>query len=107
MVRNRTSTSGGQDPNPAPASRNPIRGRGRGRARGRGRGRVAAPVDGQVPIATQVRDRTVPPDAEVIHGDVQDRVEEDGPAQAPTSTIVPPVLQDILARMLGILEGMA
>ena len=61
MARNRTSTSGGQDLNPAPASRNPIRGRGRGRARGRGRGRVAAPVDGQVPIATQGRDRTVPP----------------------------------------------
>lgn len=46
-------------------------------------------MDGQVPIATQGRDRTVPPDAEVIHGDVQDRVEGDGPAQAPTSTIVP------------------
>ena len=89
MARNRTSTSGGQDPNPAPASGNPIRGRGRGRARGRGRGRVAAPVDGQVPIATQVRDRTVPPDAEVIHGDVQDRVEGDGPSQAPPVLLSP------------------
>ena len=63
-------------------------------------------MDGQVPIATQGRDRTVPPDAEVIHGDVQDRVEGDGPSQAPTTTIVPPVLQDTLAHMLGILEGM-
>ena len=64
-------------------------------------------MDVQVPVATQGRDRVVPPDAEVIHGDVQDRVEGHGPAQAPTSTIVPPVLQDTLARMLGILEGMA
>ena len=87
MARNHTSTSGGQDPNPA--SGNPIRGRGRGRARGRGRGRIAAPVDGQVPIATRGRDRTVPSDAEVIYGDVQDCVEGDGPAQAPPSTIVP------------------
>ena len=54
MARNRTSASGGQDPIPAPTSGNTIRGRGRGRARGRGRGRIAAPVDGQVPIATQV-----------------------------------------------------
>ena len=107
MARNRTSANGGQDPNPAPASGNPIRGRGRGRARGRGRGRVAAPVDVKVPVATQGRDRVIPPDAEVIHGDVQDRVEGDWPAQAPTSTIVPPVLQDTLARMLGILEGIA
>ena len=107
MARNRTSASGGQDPIPASASGNTIRGRGRGRARGRGRGRIAAPVGGQVPIATQGHDRTVPPDADVLHGDVQDRVEGDGPAQAPTSTIVPPVLQDTLARMLGILEGMA
>ena len=64
-------------------------------------------MDVQVPVATQGHDRTVPPDAEVIHGDVQDRVEGDGPSQAPPSTIVPPVLQDTLARMLGILEGMA
>ena len=90
MARNRTPASGGQDPIPAPASGNTVRGRGRRRARGRGRGRVAAPVDVQVPVATQGHDRTVPPDAEVIHGDVQDRVEGDGPAQAPTSTIVPP-----------------
>ena len=107
MTRTRTTASGGQDPIPAPASGNTFRGRGRGRARGRGRGRVVAPVDVQVPVATQGRDRAVPPDAEVIHGDVQDRVEGDGPAQAPTSTIVPPVLQDTLARMLGILERMA
>ncbi|XP_015075341.1 uncharacterized protein LOC107019330 [Solanum pennellii] len=38
---------------------------------------------------------------------MQDRVEGDGPAQAPPSTIVTPVLQDTLARMLGIQEGMA
>ena len=107
MERNRTSSSGGQDPIPAPASGSTIRGRGRRRARGRGRGRVAAPVDVQVPVATQGRDRTVPPDAEVIHGDVQDHVEGDWPAQAPPSTIVPPVLQDTLARTLGILDGMA
>ena len=89
MARNRTSASGGQDHIPAPASGNTIRGRGRGRARGRVRGRVAAPVDVQIPVATQGRVRTVPLDAEVIHGDVQDRVEGNGPAQAPTSTIVP------------------
>ena len=74
MGRTRTPASGGQNPNHAPASGNTIQGRGRRRARGRGRGRVAAPVDVQVPVATQGRDRTVPPDAEVIHGDVQDRV---------------------------------
>ena len=89
MARNRTSASGGQDPIPAPASGNTVRRRRRRRAQGRGRGRVAAPVDVQIPVATQGRVRTVPLDAEVIHGDVQDRV-EDGPAQAPTSTIVPP-----------------
>ena len=65
MARNRTSACGGQDPIPAPASGNTIRGRGRGRARGRGRGRIAALVGGQVPIATQGHDRTVPPNAEV------------------------------------------
>ena len=80
MARNRTSASGGQDPITAPASVNTIRGRGRGRARGRVRGRVAAPVDGQVPVATQGHDRTVPLYAELIHGDVQDRVEGDGRA---------------------------
>ena len=89
MARNRTSASGGQDPIPVPASGNTIRGRGRRRARGWGRGRVATPVDVQVPVATQDRDRAVPPNGEVIHGDVQDRVEGDGPAQAPTSIIVP------------------
>ena len=83
MVRNRTSAGGGQDPFPAPASGNTIRGRGSRRARGRGRGLITASVDGQVPVATQGRDRTVPPDAEVIHGDVQDRAEGDGPTQAP------------------------
>ena len=89
MARNRTSASGGQDRIPAPASGNTVQGRGRRRAQGRGRGRVAAPVDVQVPVATQGRDRTIPPDAEVIHGDVQDRVEGDGPAQALPSSIVP------------------
>ena len=107
MVRNRTSAIGGQDPIPTPTFGSAIRGRGKGRARCWGRSRIAAPVDGQVPVATQGRDRTVPPDAEVIHGDVQDRVEGDGPAQDPPSTIVPLVLQDTLARMLGILEGLA
>ena len=68
MARNRTSASGGQDPIPAPASGNTVRGRGRRRARGRGRGRVAAPVDVQVPVTTQGRDRIVPPDAEVVMG---------------------------------------
>ncbi|KAH0633269.1 hypothetical protein KY284_036055 [Solanum tuberosum] len=67
---------------------------------------MAAPVEGQVPIATQIHDRIVPPDADVNHGDVQDRVERDGPAQAPPSIIATLVLQDTLARMLGLLEGM-
>ena len=89
MKRTRTSTSGGRNTIPVPASWNTIRGRGRRRAQGRGRGGVAAPVDGQVPIATQGHDRTVPPDAEVIHGDVQDRVEGDGPAQAPPVLLSP------------------
>ena len=79
MAKTRTPASGGRDPIPAPTSGSTIRGRGRGRARGRGRGRIAAPVEGQVPIATQGRDRTIPPDAEVIHRDVQHRVEGDGP----------------------------
>ena len=92
MARTRTPTSGGQNPIHAPVSGKTIRGRGKEGARGWGRGRIAAPVGGQVPIATQGHDRTVPPDADVLHGDVQDRVEGDGPAQAPTSTIVPPVL---------------
>ena len=64
-------------------------------------------MEGQVPIATQGRDRTVPLDAYVIHGDVQDRVEGDGPAQPPPNTIATQVLQDTLARILGHLEGMA
>ena len=38
---------------------------------------------------------------------MQDRFEGNGPTQAPPSTFVTPVLQDTLARMLGILEGMA
>ena len=46
-------------------------------------------MDGQLPIATQGRDRTVHPDEEVIHGNVQDRVKGNGPAQALPSTIVP------------------
>ncbi|KAK4731578.1 hypothetical protein R3W88_024566 [Solanum pinnatisectum] len=36
-----------------------------------------------------------------------DRVEGDGPAQAPPSIIATSVLQDTLARILGLLEGMA
>ncbi|XP_015075424.1 uncharacterized protein LOC107019433 [Solanum pennellii] len=50
--------------------------------------------------------RIVPPDEDVIHGDVQDRVEGDGPAQAQPNTISTPVLENTLARMLGLLEGM-
>lgn len=69
-------------------------------------GHIAAPMEGQVPIATQGRDMTVYPYADVIHGDVQDRVWGDGPAQAPPNTIATQVLQDTLAHMLGILEGM-
>ena len=61
----------------------------------------------QVPIVTQGRDRTVPPDVEVIHGDVQDYVDGNESAQAPPSIFVTPVLQDTLACMLGIVEGMA
>ena len=38
---------------------------------------------------------------------MHDRVEGDGPTLAPPSTIVPQVLHDTLARILGILEGMA
>ena len=46
-------------------------------------------MGGQVPIATQGHDRTVPLDADVLHGDVQDCVEGDGSSQAPPSTLVP------------------
>ncbi|KAH0765760.1 hypothetical protein KY285_001631 [Solanum tuberosum] len=91
MVTTRTSASGDQESIPAPSSGRTIRGRGsgrgRGRGRGQGRGRITAPVEGQVPIATQGRDRTISPDADAIHGDVQDRVKGDGPAQAPPSII--------------------
>ena len=102
MVRTRTSASGGLDHIHVSTSGNAIRGRGRGRARarGQGRGRNETPVEGQVPISTKGHDRTVPPDADVIHEDVQDRVEGDGTAQAPPSTIATPVLQDTLAHML-------
>ena len=51
--------------------------------------RMQAPDGGQVTIATVGRDRTLPLKADVIHGNVQDCVEGDGPAQAPPSTIVP------------------
>ncbi|KAH0672790.1 hypothetical protein KY290_025022 [Solanum tuberosum] len=64
-------------------------------------------MEGQVPIATQGHDRTVPPHADVIHKDVEDRIEGDGPAQAPHSIIATPVLEYTLARMLGLLERMA
>ncbi|KAG5631522.1 hypothetical protein H5410_003239 [Solanum commersonii] len=48
--------------------------------------------------------------SEVEAGDeveVKDRVEGNGPAQAPPSIIATPVLQDTLARKLGLLEGMS
>ena len=63
-------------------------------------------MDGQVPIPTHGLDRTVPPDADVIHGDVQDCVEGDGLARAPSSIIATLVLQHTLARMLGLLKWM-
>ena len=107
MAKNRTSASSGQDPIPAPASGNTVRGRRRRRAQGRGRGRVAAPMEGQVPIATQGRNRTIPLDAEVVDVDMQYHVEWDESTQAPPCTIINLVVQDTLARMLGLLEGMA
>ncbi|KAH0658136.1 hypothetical protein KY289_026884 [Solanum tuberosum] len=111
MVRTRTSAGGDQEPIHAPTSGSTIRGRGRERGRGRGqgpgRGRIVAPVEGQVPIATQGHNRTVPLNAGVIHGDVQDHVEGDVPAHAPPSIKSTLVLQDTLARILGLLEGMA
>ncbi|XP_069152883.1 uncharacterized protein [Solanum lycopersicum] len=79
MAKTRTPASGGRDP-------------------------IPAPVSGTL---SEGRDRIVPFDADVFHGDVQDCVEGEGPAQALPSTIATPVLQDTLARMLGILEGMA
>ena len=57
----------------------------------------------QVAISFKGRDRTVPLDADVIHGDVQDRVEGDGLVGALPSTISRTVNQDTLARMLGII----
>ena len=63
-------------------------------------------MDGQVPIATHGRDKTVPPDVKVIHGDVQDLFEGDGQLRL-HPVLLFPVLQDTLSRMLGILEGMA
>ena len=68
-MRTRTTASGGKNPIPALASTNTIRGRDKRKAQGRGRGRIAAPVVGQGPIVTQGRDKTVPSDVEVIHGD--------------------------------------
>ncbi|KAG5599713.1 hypothetical protein H5410_031083 [Solanum commersonii] len=46
-------------------------------------------------------------DVEVKVGDVQDHIKGDGPAQAPPNIIATLVLQDTLACMLGLLEGMA
>ncbi|KAH0644660.1 hypothetical protein KY284_032544 [Solanum tuberosum] len=46
-------------------------------------------------------------EVEVEVGVGVDRVERDGPAQAPPSIIASPVFQDTLACMLGILEGIA
>ncbi|KAG5580482.1 hypothetical protein H5410_051109 [Solanum commersonii] len=82
MVRTRTSASGDHKPIPTPASGSTI----------------LAFIERQVPIATQGRDMTVPPDADVIHRGVQDCVEGDGPAQAPPNIIATPVLQDTLTR---------
>ncbi|KAH0644564.1 hypothetical protein KY284_032448 [Solanum tuberosum] len=67
MVRTRTSASGDHVPIPAPTSGITIR--------------------GQLPIASKSHDRKVPPDTNVIHRDVLDRVEGNGPAQAPPSII--------------------
>ena len=53
-----------------------------------------------MPIDAQGRDKTVPLDADVIHEDVQDIVEEDGPTHAPTNIVATQVLQDTLAHML-------
>ncbi|TMW86843.1 hypothetical protein EJD97_020817 [Solanum chilense] len=107
MARTRTPASCCHNPIRAPTSGNTIRGRGRRQAQRRGRGCIATPVEGKVPIVTQGRDSTVLHDVEDIHGDVQDCVNGDEPAQAPPSTIVTPVLQDTLAHMLGLLEGMS
>ncbi|KAH0661773.1 hypothetical protein KY284_026704 [Solanum tuberosum] len=113
MVRTRTSASGDQETIHAPTSGTTIqgrsreRGRGRGRGQGRGRGRIAAPMEGQVPIATQGHNRTVPLDADIIHGDVQDHVEGDVLAHAPPSIKSTLVLQHTLACILGLLDGMA
>lgn len=49
------------------------------RGLGWGRGRIAAPVEVKVPMPTYGHERTVSPEADVIHGDVQDCVEGDGP----------------------------
>ncbi|KAG5594880.1 hypothetical protein H5410_036112 [Solanum commersonii] len=70
MVRSCTYASGDQEPILALASGITTRGRGREQGRGRGRGCIAAPVEGQVPIAIQGHDRIVPGDADVVHGDV-------------------------------------
>ena len=64
-------------------------------------------MEGKVPITTKGRNRTVPPNVEVVNKDVQDLVKGNGPAQAPPSTFVTLVLQDTLACMFGLLEGMA
>ncbi|KAG5570431.1 hypothetical protein H5410_060197, partial [Solanum commersonii] len=79
----RTSVICDQEPIHAPASRSTIRGRGKGG--GRGMGRIATPMEGQGPIVTQGHDLTVPHDVDVIHRDIQDRVERDRPAQDPPS----------------------
>ena len=78
MERTCTLECGCQEPIPAPAYGRTIRGRGWGR--GRGRVRISVPMEGQVLIATKVCDRKIPPYADVIHGDVQDGIEEDGQA---------------------------
>ncbi|KAG5607014.1 hypothetical protein H5410_028506 [Solanum commersonii] len=53
MVRTRTSASCDQEPIHEPASGSIIRGRDRGRGRCWGTGRIAAPVEGELPMATR------------------------------------------------------
>lgn len=56
------------------------RGRGRGKGRDRGRGGIVEPVESQLPIAKKGHDRIVPHNVDVVHEDVQDHVEGNGPA---------------------------
>ncbi|KAG5599389.1 hypothetical protein H5410_030759 [Solanum commersonii] len=49
----------------------------------------------------------VPPDADVIHGDVQDRVDREWASSGSARFHCHPMLQDTLVHMLGLLEGMS